>query len=302
MNNNYTLRFKKNIRFSHSISLVLLLKDGRLAFVVENLILIYNCKNFKCELIIKGNKNHINILEQFPNGKLITCAREIKIYNLLEKQYYCEHTYILNDFEDWGGCALLTPISNEMMVVKSETSFLFINCNPPYNITKEVKSKETGTVLYKTKERNLLFLSCDIHFKSSFWDINKYKKIISIKNIGCSSKSSLFEKKNKLIVCQGWNSQNAIINIFIINLVSLTIELRIEWNQFIRGQLFEFTEIDDNIFFFTGSKGVYITSPLGYNFKRIKWKSNRISTITKIKKFQIITTRKRNATLWIINR
>ena len=298
----YSLRFKKNIRFRHPVSLALLLKDGRLAFAVENLIFIHNCKNFKCDLIIKGNKNKISILEQLPNGKLITYGREIKLYIISQKKYYCEHTYILSIFEDEYSYILLAPISNEMMAVKTETSLMFFNCKPPFNLIKEVQSEKTAIILYKLQQRNLLFLCCDITFRAYFWDINLYKEIATIKNIGCSLNGCFIETNQKLIVAQSCYTQLENFYIFIINLSSLTIELRIEWNQLKFGQAFNFTEIDDNIFMFSNTKGLYISSPLGYHMKWIKWKNNKIYMITKIKKYQIVTIRKRNATVWIINR
>ena len=140
MNKGYSIKLKTIIKVNGEVSSVLPLQDGRLATSIDNIIFIYNCINWKCELIIKGHIDTIISLQQLPNGKLISLSNIIKIHNISNNNYYCEYTY--NQNIQLGDFNEISIISNNIIATTNENNYLtFWNSIPPYDIIKKKKLK-----------------------------------------------------------------------------------------------------------------------------------------------------------------
>lgn len=289
MNKGYSIKLKTIIKVNGEVSSVLPLQDGRLATSIDNIIFIYNCINWKCELIIKGHIDTIISLQQLPNGKLISLSNIIKIHNISNNNYYCEYTY--NQNIQLGDFNEISIISNNIIATTNENNYLtFWNSIPPYDIIKKKKLKYQPDTIYKLQEKNVLLVNSFEKWKINFYDLDNYKKILSLKNICCSGRDGLVEtERQKLIIVENPSSQEMLFHLFIVNLKNFNLEFKIAWEVDILNDICDLIEISDNFFIFRNAKGLFISNPLGFNMTLLdNQKGSEILKLIKINKNEII--------------
>ena len=77
------------------VNSILLLQDGRIASCAcDNIIKIYNTKNYKCDIVLKGHTDSVSFISQLENGKIISCGFDmtIRVWSISQNDYSLEHT------------------------------------------------------------------------------------------------------------------------------------------------------------------------------------------------------------------
>lgn len=225
-----------------------ILYDKRLAFISNMRILIYNLKNFKCELTLKLNGHTPSQIIQCKNGKLISKDDKIIVlWNIFKNTYKYEYFWHIHN------CLQLEEVQDEKIAASIDDKKIIIFLSfKPYDIVSIITiSYFSPTILFKSQWNDLLFCSHYYYKRMYCYELTTYTNLHYIEGVVSTTRDSIFEtKKLKLVI------GNDLKRITVINIQRLEIE-EIYW-YYGCGYICSFVLLDDGMFIGGTNKGNYV--------------------------------------------
>ena len=167
---------------NQKISILLQLKDGRLAIYSEDRIIkIYN-RNYSISFIINKIKSLISSMIQTKDDKLICCSYEITILKINKNDYE-----IIQEIKTWTNKIIEISDNNLISIKNSDMRFYSID-NNKCKLKEEIKFEENVENLIKINNEELCLL------------LDNYNRMMSINIYNIESKKiiiKLYEMKSK---------------------------------------------------------------------------------------------------------
>lgn len=249
------------------ITSICLTKDNRLALSTFNkVIMIYNLKNYHCDLTLKGHEEVVNHVCTLKSGNLVSSSRDktLKIWEITQNNYHCLKTLIRHKSQVYKSIEL----NNELIASCSEDNTIKIwNQVYPFSCVKTIECDANSIIQLKNKK---YIVSCGSHIDQTlkFFDTSNYKCVKSIPRIYCYSKNGLIELDDHRIVVGTWSK------VFVINSVTFQLEAKLTFVEDKVEEISSFLKLSNGNLLAATGKGDLIEldmiqyRPLGY-VKRI---------------------------------
>ena len=181
---------------NQKISILLQLKDGRLAVYSEDRIIkIYN-RNYSVSFLINKIKSLISSMIQIKDEKLICCSYEITILKINKNDYE-----IIQEIKTWTNKIIEISDNNLISIKNSDMRFYSIDKNK-CKLKEEIKFEENIENLIQINNEDLCLLLDNYNKMMSIniYNIESKKIIIKIYEMKCKESGEMCILQNKYLV------------------------------------------------------------------------------------------------------
>ena len=164
-----------NLGINNKISHLLLLKDGRIAFCLDNNKTFYIFDLEGKYSNIRGHSSQVNYLLQLSNGVIVSCSNDqsIKFWDISDNSYKCINSI---DNAHYDSIKMLCLLSNNRVASCSSDSFIKIwSTEEPYNFLYSLNGHHDTvySILQLTNIDILISLSKDKSIRK--WNTKSYQ-------------------------------------------------------------------------------------------------------------------------------
>ena len=203
---------KLNFHEDHIFCLAIM-NDGRLASgSQDHLIIIYNKKSFKPDLVIKEHKHYVCCIIQLNSGILASCSfdKTIKLFNIKKDNYKLIQTLNFHTNSIWK---ILELKDKTLVSCSSDCSIIFyVKDNLEYKKDYSISTDGKCYSIIQTKDNEICY-SVGNNNKICFYDLLNKKDINSITNISKNNGLSYFVLLSKELLAIPGENKISIINV-----------------------------------------------------------------------------------------